>query len=48
MVASGVLTGFPYRCAAPTFGANGFLIASRLPLAGCQVKTVLWNADHMP
>jgi endonuclease/exonuclease/phosphatase (EEP) superfamily protein YafD len=48
MVASGVLAGFPYRCVAPTFGATGFLIASRLPLAGCQVKTVLWNGDHMP
>ena len=40
MVASGVLASFPYRCVAPTLGATGFLIASRLRLTGCQVRTV--------
>jgi endonuclease/exonuclease/phosphatase (EEP) superfamily protein YafD len=47
MVASGVLAGFPYRCEAPTPGATGFLIASRLRLSGCQVSTVLWNGYRM-
>jgi endonuclease/exonuclease/phosphatase (EEP) superfamily protein YafD len=40
MQASGVLNNYPYRCAAPQFGAIGFLIASRLPLSGCQVHSV--------
>ena len=40
MVASGALARFPYRCAAPAYGATGFLIASRLRLTGCQVRTV--------
>jgi len=48
MVASGVLAGFPYQCAAPTYGAAGFLIASRLRLTGCQVQTVLWDGMQMP
>ena len=47
MVASGVLVSFPYRCAAPAYGATGFLIASRLRLTGCRIRTVfsdgLWN-----
>ena len=43
MVASGVLASFPYRCAAPAYGATGFLIASRLRLTGCQVRTVFWD-----
>jgi endonuclease/exonuclease/phosphatase (EEP) superfamily protein YafD len=47
MVASGVLAKFPYRCEAPTPGATGFLIASRLRLTGCQVRTVLWNGFRM-
>jgi endonuclease/exonuclease/phosphatase (EEP) superfamily protein YafD len=47
MAASGVLARFPYRCEAPTPGATGFLIASRLRLTGCQVKTVLWNGYRM-
>ena len=47
MAASGVLTGFRYRCAAPTPGATGFLIASRLRLTGCQVRTVLWDGHWM-
>ena len=44
MVASGVLAGFPYRCAAPTPGATGFLIASRLRLTGCQVQILHWKS----
>jgi endonuclease/exonuclease/phosphatase (EEP) superfamily protein YafD len=40
MVASGVLAGYPYRCAAPAYGATGFLIASRLRLTGCQVRSL--------
>ncbi len=40
ITASGVLASFPYRCVAPTEGATGFLIASRLRLTGCQVRTV--------
>ncbi len=48
MVATGVLESFPYRCAAPTYGATGFLIASRLHLTGCQVRTVFWDGRWMP
>ena len=48
MVASGVLASFPYRCAAPAYGATGFLIASRLRLAGCQVQTVSWDGMRTP
>ena len=48
MKASGVLTRFPYRCTAPAFGATGFLVASRLPMTGCQVKTVLGNGWQVP
>ena len=43
MVASGVLASFPYRCAAPAYGATGFLIASRLRLTDCQVRAVSWT-----
>ena len=43
MVASGVLTSFPYRCVAPAYGATGFLIASRLRLTSCQVRAMLWT-----
>jgi hypothetical protein len=48
MVASGVLAGFGYRCAAPAYGATGFLIASRLRLTGCRVQTVLWDGQRVP
>jgi endonuclease/exonuclease/phosphatase (EEP) superfamily protein YafD len=48
MVASGVLDSFPYRCAAPAYGATGLLIASRLRLTGCQVRTVLWAGHATP
>ena len=48
MVDSGVLVSFPYRCAAPAYGATGFLIASRLRLTGCQVRTVLWDGQPTP
>ena len=48
LVATGVLESFPYRCAAPTYGATGFLIASRLHLTGCQVRTVFWHGQWMP
>ena len=48
MVASGVLASFPYRCVSPAIGATGFLIASRLRLTGCQVRTVAWNGTTMP
>ena len=48
MSASGVLSRFPYRCAAPALGATGFLIASRLRLAGCRVRTVSWDGQSMP
>jgi endonuclease/exonuclease/phosphatase (EEP) superfamily protein YafD len=47
MMASGVLARFPYRCVAPTPGATGFLMASRLRLSGCRVRTVLWEHKHM-
>ena len=47
MLASGVLANFPYRCVAPTPGATGFLIASRLRLTGCRVRTVLWDGMGM-
>ena len=45
MTASGVLASFPYRCSAPTPGATGFLIASRLRLTGCQVQILHWQND---
>ena len=48
MAASGVLAGFPYRCTAPAWGADGFLIASRLRLTGCQVRIVVWNGLWTP
>ncbi len=48
MVISGVLASFPYRCVAPTRGATGFLIASRLRLTGCRVRTVSWDGRSMP
>ena len=47
MEASGVLVNFRYRCVAPTPGATGFLIASRLRLTGCQVRTVIWDGQWM-
>src|SRR6202050_2659887 len=48
MMASGVLASFPYRCAAPAYGATGFLIASRQRLTGCRVQTVLWDGQWIP
>ncbi len=48
MTASGVLAGFPYRCTAPAPGATGFLIASRLRLTGCQVRSVQWDGQWAP
>ena len=48
MAASGVLASFPYRCAAPSPGATGFLIASRLRLTSCRVQTVLWDGWWVP
>jgi endonuclease/exonuclease/phosphatase family metal-dependent hydrolase len=47
MAASGVLAAFPYQCAAPTPGATGFMVASRLRLTGCQVKSVPWDGTTM-
>jgi endonuclease/exonuclease/phosphatase (EEP) superfamily protein YafD len=47
MAASGVLASFPYRCAAPTPGATGFLVASRLRLTGCRVRSVAWDGTTM-
>lgn len=48
MRASGVLAGFPYRCAAPALGATGFLIASRLRLTGCKVRSVFLYRQWIP
>ena len=48
MIASGVLAAFPYRCAAPAYGATGFLIASRLRLNGCQVNAVSFDGQQVP
>jgi endonuclease/exonuclease/phosphatase (EEP) superfamily protein YafD len=48
MVASGVLGEFPYRCVAPALGATGFLVASKLPLTGCQILTVPWDGAPTP
>jgi endonuclease/exonuclease/phosphatase (EEP) superfamily protein YafD len=48
MAASGLLAEFPYRCVAPDSGAAGFLVASRLPLTGCQIETVLWDGQPTP
>jgi endonuclease/exonuclease/phosphatase (EEP) superfamily protein YafD len=43
MAASGLLKTFPYRCMAPAYGADGFLIASRLRLTGCRVRHQIWG-----
>jgi endonuclease/exonuclease/phosphatase (EEP) superfamily protein YafD len=48
MVASGALARFPYRCAAPAYGATGFLIASRLRLTDCRVLSVLADGLSTP
>jgi endonuclease/exonuclease/phosphatase (EEP) superfamily protein YafD len=48
MMASGLLARFPYTCAAPSSGAAGFLIASRLRLSDCRVRTVLWDHQSVP
>jgi endonuclease/exonuclease/phosphatase (EEP) superfamily protein YafD len=48
IVVTGVLRNYPYRCVAPTYGATGFLIASRLRLTGCRVLTVPWNGQETP
>lgn len=48
MRASGVLAGFPYKCAAPALGATGFLIASRLRLSGCKVQSVFLYRQWIP
>jgi endonuclease/exonuclease/phosphatase (EEP) superfamily protein YafD len=48
MIASGVLAAYRYRCAAPAYGAAGFLIASRARLTGCRVLTVPFGGQHMP
>jgi endonuclease/exonuclease/phosphatase (EEP) superfamily protein YafD len=48
MEASGVLARFPYRCSAPAYGATGLLIASRLRLTGCRVRTVFWDGQWTP
>ena len=47
IVASGVLGSFPYQCAAPTRGATGFLVASRLRMTACRVRTVFWEGHRM-
>jgi endonuclease/exonuclease/phosphatase (EEP) superfamily protein YafD len=48
MIASGVLAAYPYRCAAPAYGATGFLIASRVRLNDCRVNTVLFDDEQVP
>lgn len=48
MIASGVLAAYPYRCAAPAYGATGFLVASRLRLADCQVRAVPFDGMQVP
>ena len=48
MIASGVLAAYPYRCAAPAYGATGFLVASRLRLTGCQVRAVPFDGMQVP
>jgi endonuclease/exonuclease/phosphatase (EEP) superfamily protein YafD len=48
MMASGVLASFPFRCMASAYGATGFLIASRLHLTGCRVRTVFWDGRWTP
>jgi endonuclease/exonuclease/phosphatase (EEP) superfamily protein YafD len=47
IVASGVLGSFPYQCVAPTPGATGFLVASRLRMTACRVRTVFWEGHRM-
>lgn len=48
MEASGVLASFPYRCAAPAGGATGFLVASRLRMTACRIRTVPWEGQLVP
>jgi endonuclease/exonuclease/phosphatase (EEP) superfamily protein YafD len=47
IVASGVLGSFRYQCVAPTPGATGFLVASRLRMTACRVRAVLWDGYRM-
>ena len=48
MVASGVLASFRHRCVAPAYGATGFLIASRLRLTGCRIRSVFSDGSWTP
>jgi endonuclease/exonuclease/phosphatase (EEP) superfamily protein YafD len=48
MVASGILVDFRYRCVAPAYGATGFLIASRLRMTACRVRTVFSEGQWTP
>ena len=48
MAASGVLASFPYQCVAPTYGATGFLVASRLRMTACRVRTVTFEGQWTP
>jgi endonuclease/exonuclease/phosphatase family metal-dependent hydrolase len=48
MSATGLLERFPYRCVVPAYGATGFLMASRLRLTGCRVRTLIWNGQRTP
>jgi endonuclease/exonuclease/phosphatase (EEP) superfamily protein YafD len=43
LVGSGALRRLPYRCADPQFGAGGLALASRWPLDGCRISSVLVN-----
>ncbi|MHB1582464.1 MAG: endonuclease/exonuclease/phosphatase family protein [Acidimicrobiales bacterium] len=43
LVGSGALRRLRYRCADPQFGAGGLALASRWPLEGCRISSVLVN-----
>lgn len=48
LMASGALRTLPFHCFAPEPGATGLLVASRLPMSRCQIRTVLWSGSRTP
>lgn len=48
LVRSGILRDYRYRCLDPRYGATGFLIASRLPMTGCRLHSVIWRKQPTP
>ncbi len=47
MLDSGILRGYRYHCAAPSYGATGFLLASKWRLTGCRVRMAQWVGSEV-